>query len=209
MPESSAAVAGTKRKRPPTFAHLPRQTAKKYKKGWVEKAKIKSKWKAQKRKEDLAVKTKLEIPVYDDDKGDIREGDEDEEASSDTAEDLQGASPLPTAPHIHPSRAHIHPNLPVKHAKAEPSPESRPDKKRRKSKEESEEADQAPSVRELMREAYSRSSLHTFKSDPLKKGGEGGGGRGRGRGQGERGRGQPNMKLRMNAMLAKIKQDYA
>ncbi|KAJ3503973.1 hypothetical protein NLJ89_g8189 [Agrocybe chaxingu] len=207
MPESSAAAAAsTKRKKPPTFAHLPRQTAKKYKKGWVEKAKIKSKWKAQKRKEDLVSKTKLKIPVYDNDKDDIREGDEDEGTSSDAAKDLQGPSPRPAASHIHPSRAHIHPHLPVKHAKSEASPESKPNKKQRKPKDESEEADQAPSVRELMREAYSRSTLHTFKSDPLRRRGEGGGSRGRG--QSMRGRGQPNMKLRMNAMLAKIKQDY-
>ena len=54
-------------------------------------------------------------------------------------------------------------------------------------------------VRELMREAYSKSTLHTFKSDPLKKRAL----------KGEVGKGQPNMKLRMNALLAKIKRDCA
>jgi hypothetical protein len=56
-------------------------------------------------------------------------------------------------------------------------------------------------VRDLTRTAYARESLHTFKADPL--------GRhpGRGRhGQGK-GRGQPNMKLRMSALLEKIKMD--
>jgi len=49
-------------------------------------------------------------------------------------------------------------------------------------------------VRDLTRTAYARESLHTFKA-----------GRGR-HGQGK-GRGQPNMKLRMNALLEKIKMD--
>ncbi|EPQ58179.1 hypothetical protein GLOTRDRAFT_91673 [Gloeophyllum trabeum ATCC 11539] len=39
-----------KRKRPPTFQHLPENRAKKLKKAWVETQKIKSKWKAEKRK---------------------------------------------------------------------------------------------------------------------------------------------------------------
>nr|VWO98834.1 Uncharacterized protein [Ganoderma boninense] len=42
-----------KRKKPPTFQHLPAQRAKKLKRSWVEVQKIKSKWKAQKRKEGL------------------------------------------------------------------------------------------------------------------------------------------------------------
>ncbi|KIM87019.1 hypothetical protein PILCRDRAFT_95910 [Piloderma croceum F 1598] len=70
-------------------------------------------------------------------------------------------------------------------------------------------------VRDMTREAYSRASLHTYKSDPLHRNrGRGGSSRGDkatystagGRGQG---RGQPNMKLRMGAMLEKIKRDYS
>lgn len=61
-------------------------------------------------------------------------------------------------------------------------------------------------VRDLTRQAYSRENLHTVKSDPLGRhpgrGRSSQGGRGRGRG-----RGQPNMKLRMNALLEKIKMD--
>ena len=68
------------------------------------------------------------------------------------------------------------------------------------------------SLRDLTKEAYSWTSLHNYKSNPLN------GGRGRGRGcgkssqrvlRGGRGHGQPNMKLRMGAMLEKIKRDYA
>jgi len=64
------------------------------------------------------------------------------------------------------------------------------------------------SLRDLFRKAYSKESLHTYKSDPLKKRR---GGRQQGTGQranAAASRGQPNMKLRMNAMLEKIKQDY-
>lgn len=75
-----------------------------------------------------------------------------------------------------------------------------------------EEEDKKPSLRELQNQAYSRSSLHTFKSGSHKQHGGGARGsydRGRGRGGRGRGRGQPDMRLRMNAMLEKIKQDYA
>ena len=62
--------------------------------------------------------------------------------------------------------------------------------------------DASVDLRELARKAYSRESLHTYKSDTLKR-----------RAHGEYtkkggGRGQPNMKLRMNLMLEKIKRDY-
>jgi hypothetical protein len=56
-------------------------------------------------------------------------------------------------------------------------------------------------VRDLTRAAYARESLHTFKADPLGRHPN----RGR-HGQGK-GRGQPNMKLRMGALLEKIKMD--
>ncbi|KAF8309830.1 hypothetical protein DL93DRAFT_2099797 [Clavulina sp. PMI_390] len=67
-------------------------------------------------------------------------------------------------------------------------------------------------IRELVKEAYSPSSLHTFKSDPLKKRGNrdasSTSNRGRGGGRGGRGgttgRGQPDMRKRMGALLAQI-----
>jgi len=63
------------------------------------------------------------------------------------------------------------------------------------------------SLRELFRKAYSRESLHTYRADPLHRGKARpsqhlGGTRGTGRGQ-------PDMKLRMNALLEKIKRDVA
>ena len=195
--------------------------AKTLKKAWVEKTKIKSKWKAQKRKEGLESTTRLELPVYDEVeessvRGRLATNDKPDETSG---EDL-GASPQAhsqapraQASHLHPSRAHIHPGIPVRKTALHTTTDSeeKPNKKRKLSKAEGDEAaaSEPPSVRDLMKEAYSRSTLHTFKADPLKRHGQNSSGRGgRGRGRPELGRGQPNMKLRMNAMLAKIKQDY-
>ena len=171
----------------------------------MEKAKIKSKWKAQKKKEGLAIGSKLDLPIYD---GEERDQDNSRSDFGDVqlAVETSGEQPRP---HLHPSRAHIHPDLPVKHSKAR-IPEVPPTKKQKIS--EDSQALEPPSLRELKREAYSQSTLHTFKSDPLKKRDQGkrvGGSRGRGKGLTERGKGQPNMKLRMNVMLEKIKQDFA
>ena len=66
--------------------------------------------------------------------------------------------------------------------------------------------DDAP-LRELFRKAYSRESLHTYKSDPLHRG-KGRPALHRGGTKGTR-RGQPDMKLRMNALLEKIKRGVA
>lgn len=79
------------------------------------------------------------------------------------------------------------------------------------------QTEEKPSLRELQNQAYSRSTLHTFRSHLLhKRHGpdiQGQSDRGRGRGRGiqiarGRGQGQPDMRLRMNAMLEKIKRDY-
>lgn len=90
---------------------------------------------------------------------------------------------------------------------------------------EREKGDKKPTLRDLEEKAYSRKSLHSYKADPLHRRrdavipnserGSRGGGRGRGRGayekraRNETGRGQPNMKYRMEAMLERIKRDYA
>ena len=118
--------------------------AKKLKKDWVEKAKIKSKWKLQKKREDIQTRVlpeETEVPP--------------EPPKRTTTKTITPTTPKPTE---------------------EPK----------------------PNLRELTRQAYSTESLHTFKADPLKQH--------KGRITGEKGRGQPNMKLRMNAMLEKIKQ---
>jgi len=194
-------MTGIKRKRPPTFQHYPVDRAKKLKKAWVEKTKIKSKWKAQKKKEGLSTSSKLDLPVYDEDKTHHDVEDNSRSDSGDDAIEISGEQPHP---HLHPSRAHIHPELPVKHLKAR-IPDLPPTKKH-KIPEEDSQVVEPPSLRKLKREAYSQSTLHTFKSDLLKKRDQSKRDRSRG-GVFERGRGQPNMKLRMNVLLEKIKQE--
>ncbi|PPQ70290.1 hypothetical protein CVT24_000853 [Panaeolus cyanescens] len=183
---------GVKKKKPPTFQHFPANRAKKLKKAWIDKAKIKSKWKAEKRKEGLIERSKLGIA---DDANEDDEKNEPENTHSDHAPSVEPSPPprSKTPPSITtPSQAKN-----MKHGRKD----SRGQKRKR---EQPEETAEPQSLRDLTREAYSRSSLHTFKSHPLKKGKAAGH-----QPHGEKGRGQPNMKLRMNAMLAKIKQDYA
>jgi len=177
----------TKRKKPPSFPHVHPSRgifgfallastnahasffiARKFKKAWVEKAKITSKWKAQKKKEGLMEKAKLEIPQY----GSEERDDTDNPSTS--------------------SRGPAREELPPQGTKTT-----------RQSEEPNSGKHEFGDVRELMREAYSKSTLHTFKSDPLKKRTASAGRKG------EIGKGQPNMKLRMNALLAKIKRDHA
>ena len=174
--------------------------------------KIKSKWKAQKRKEGLAAsRAQLEQLVDAHEEGD--DADEDEEHSnashaSDTGgpkedEESEEESGDETSEDETPS----HPQRTTSSSK-EKLHNSGPSPKAGK-------VDERPSLRELQRKAYSRSSLHTHKSNPLgrHKGAADSRGHGRGRGAprgrgGRGGRGQPDMGLRMKAMLEKIRQDY-
>ncbi|KAG6919927.1 hypothetical protein DXG01_013276 [Tephrocybe rancida] len=196
-----------KRKQPPSFRHLPINRAKKLKQTWVENQKIKSKWKAQKRKEEISTKS-IEDPEQNDEEVELDSGSESEQSEQSEQQDEDKAVeepevPTPKKSTLHPSRAHIHPELAPK--------------KRRRRFAESEPPAEPLSLRELTRQAYSRESLHTFKVGDGQRGSSHGRGRGRrgglsrGRGapRGETGRGQPNMKLRMDAMLEQIKQSMA
>jgi len=190
------------KKKPPTFQHLPAnkgcfyhaeftQTnrciiAKKLKKTWINTKKIKSKWRAEKRKEGLVGgSTSMKERQQHSD-------DELEELSSENSKEDEDKEKVST-----PSRRSTQTHRETNRTGHIP------------------EAQRDDPVRNMMREAYSPSSLHTYKSDPLHRRGRGGGSQ-RGRasrgtnssvgGMG-RGRGQPNMKLRMGAMLEKIKRD--
>ncbi|KAF7304613.1 hypothetical protein MKEN_01175200 [Mycena kentingensis (nom. inval.)] len=140
----------SKRKRPPSFAHHPANRAKKLKSQWVNSQKIKSKWKADKRKHMQEVET----------------------------EEVDEVEDMPVPP--------MQPNSPPSASKA--TKQSEPPRHQQHPR----------SLRDRAREAYSRSSLHTYKSEPSGK---------RQRG-GTTGRGQPNMKLRMGVLLETIKRDY-
>ncbi|KIK59824.1 hypothetical protein GYMLUDRAFT_74278 [Collybiopsis luxurians FD-317 M1] len=145
-------------KKPPNFDRYPAQRAKSLKKAWVQNAKIKSKWKAEKLK--MGVRASAE-------KQDVPDTDVKQHPPASTS--LNPATSKPSTSTVAAS----------------------------------------PDLRELARKAYSRESLHNYKSDPLnrRKGANSNGGDRRGRG-GSRGRGQPNMKLRMDVMLEKIKRDF-
>jgi hypothetical protein len=70
--------------------------------------------------------------------------------------------------------------------------------------------EQREKIRDLTRQAYSRQTLHTFKSNSSKKTASRSlekSNDSKDRREGVTGRGQPNMKLRMNALLEKIKMD--
>ncbi|KXN82581.1 hypothetical protein AN958_02432 [Leucoagaricus sp. SymC.cos] len=125
---------GHKRKRPPTFQHYPTKRAKKLKKAWVETAKIKSKWRAQKRREGIE-SLRVGIPPQE---------------REDPRRDVDSADNKSEKRHL----ARDKNNTDTKNAAGN--------------------VDDKPSLRALFQKA-----------------------------------GQPNMRLRMNAMLEKIKRDFS
>ncbi|KZT09476.1 uncharacterized protein LAESUDRAFT_646696 [Laetiporus sulphureus 93-53] len=208
---------GTKKRKPPTFRHLPVNRAKKLKQSWVEVQKVKSQWKAQKRKEGIITKGRqLEELVANEQEviSDLEEGDDELRQDSGSAAE-SGAEER--------SRNEEDGNEGDSAEASEDASSPRmkpPSAKETRTKESTEE--KKPTLRDLQRQAYSRTSLHTHKSDPLhsrrgadasrgtSSGGRGRGQeRGRGRGRGASLRGQPDMRLRMNALLEKIKRDFA
>lgn len=200
--------------------------------------KIKSKWKAQKRREGLvASRHQLERRVGADQPNDRESGedpevDEEKELSPGSSDgSLGGAASKKGGDEAVDSESEglsEDETSGTPHAKSAFSKRSAPPKSARNGPQKP--PDEQPSLRDLQRMAYSPASLHTHKSDPLHRhrgaassrgrGGRGGDrGRGRGGGRGGeprgrggvqrgRGRGQPDMGLRMKAMLEKIKQDF-
>ncbi|KAG9318726.1 hypothetical protein JVU11DRAFT_825 [Chiua virens] len=157
------AVTEGKKKKPPSFHFLPKTRAKQLKKSWVEDRKIRSKWKAQKKREGLSGQPRRPV---DDASEHIRD---DANANSEPE-----ASSTPRDKSITPT--------PVPHHDRQ-------------------------SLRDLRRIAYTANPPRTQKSDsshskrdhhidrsgkPLKHE-----------------NGQPNMKLRMNVLLERIKRDFS
>lgn len=215
-------------------------TAKKLKQTWVEVKKIKSKWKAQKRKEGLVT----QVPTIRDNGGNADEEpaeDSEEEGEhmhdgshSDAAvsedgveddngkaygEDTDGSESLDedmlveeVKPAVPAESSHKAKTLPSRgrgtrgrggdrgyRGRGSGDRGGRGGSRGRGGIPRPSNTEEKPSLRELNNIAYSRSSLHTHTSR---------GDRGRGSSQPRgRGRGQPDMRLRMNAMLEKIKRD--
>ncbi|KAJ8078699.1 hypothetical protein PM082_012982 [Marasmius tenuissimus] len=184
----------TDKKKPPTFNHFPAARAKALKQTWVEKAKIKSKWKAERRKLGLAPAQVDRNPIRNgsEEEADEEEGSQDGQRPSVIEQDEDMPAPKKSLTAFQLRREKHKHSTPQngRGSQSKPQPTQNSD-------------DTSVDLRELARKAYSRESLHTYKSDPLKR-----------RAHGEYtkkggGRGQPNMKLRMNVMLEKIKKDYS
>lgn len=212
-----------------------RPPAKKLKQSWVEAQKIKSNWKAQKRKEGLVHPSRL-IPPSGDDGGENEmsgnEGMNGDRLESEKEDGVRGsAARQPDSKDASDHSSESEDDSENKSDGVRQSPEpGYPTRERnsrgrgakgrggsmRNDKQKDEDAGKEPSLRDLHKLAYSRSSLHTFKSSRGHRGLANAGkadGRGRGTGRGfqgsrGRGRGQPDMRLRMNAMLEKIKRDF-
>ncbi|KAH9856940.1 hypothetical protein C2E23DRAFT_365958 [Lenzites betulinus] len=205
---------GVKRKKPPTFQHLPIDRAKKLKQSWVEVQKIKSKWKAQKRKEGLVGSRPQLEQMLDAQEDPVDESDEDkDDAATSRSSSADSASEDDEDGESEEESADEHPTPSSSKPPAVPARQLN-HQQRRRAKKEQPEAEL--SLRELQNKAYSKASLHTHKSHPLNRHkapavSRGRGGRGGGRGSSSRGaprgqgRGQPDMGLRMKAMLEKIK----
>lgn len=178
--------------KPPTALILPLLLAAKAKRAWVEKVKLRSQWSKQKRKLPLDTQNGLDEDNETSAAINAKEQENDDEARSESSVKNKQYSgnkgPFKPQPKRRPRQV----SAPV-------VPERRQMKPRT-----GKAVQESQKLRDLTRQAYSRDTLHTFKSDPLKrrKGHGGEGGRG-----GATGKGQPNMKLRMNALLEKIKMD--
>lgn len=194
--------------------------AKKLKKSWVEVQKIKSQWKAQKRREGIVSKRPRKgQDEYDASRSAVdstegsSDGDENDDAiqttrrSSSSVKHGQGSLDRENPRRIstnepHEKQGEVGGSTPTSHrsSQREDLPETS-----------SQSAEPGPSLRELNNTAYSRASLHHFKSHNRNRI-QTGRGQSRGGGDGTRshrgkGRGQPDMRLRMNAVLEKIKRD--
>ncbi|KAK0503120.1 hypothetical protein EDD18DRAFT_619474 [Armillaria luteobubalina] len=122
------AEGSLKRKRPPTFPHHPAARAKKLKQDWIVKAKIKSKWKAEKRKMAAASAG---------DYKDMQDVGSDSSAPSNTQEDS----------------TEYRPPSPV------PPPRTKPIAQKATVPEQTTSSQPPISVREMKRNAYSKSVL--------------------------------------------------
>ncbi|PVG02805.1 hypothetical protein CPB86DRAFT_870176 [Serendipita vermifera] len=175
-----------RKRKPPKFQHLPAPQAIKAKQAWVKKVKLRSQWSKEKRK--------LLTDHQDGGEGaaeDTLDHETDEEMKEKDSNSLLENSQEKSQKQQRQAPVHYPSN-------SRPAPENDKLKQQREK------------IRDLTRQAYSRQTLHTFKSNSSKKTASRDQGRSEnssGRLGGVTGRGQPNMKLRMNALLEKIKLD--
>ncbi|KDQ07922.1 hypothetical protein BOTBODRAFT_180271 [Botryobasidium botryosum FD-172 SS1] len=209
---ANATPLGRPRTGPPKFQHLPLAQARKLKKDWVEKKKIKSAYKAEKRRAGNGVVASAEVATgegrnNEEVHGDIAEQKSgvDDESGDDDKEHISPPRKQPPVSKLPPKEPH-----PAWRKPHNPSSSSKHPSPNVATKDQDAEREKRIQLRNLTREAYSQDSLHNYKSDPLGRrrkhqqdtnsGGKGG------REQG-RGRGQPDMKKRMGVLLARLQMD--
>ncbi|KAI9466128.1 hypothetical protein BJY52DRAFT_327245 [Lactarius psammicola] len=182
------------KRKTPSFRHLPQERAKKLKKEWVIKQKIKSKWRLQKRREGIIsqsdTSTQPPQPSSLREERSVSEDDTRIDENGDEVQQISDDEPVPSAS--------IQQNKQRPHEQKKDAPNI------------------GSSLRELHKQAYSPAALHHYKSRPLrhpksrtarnevsfqKREASIGAPK-----HGRRG-GQPNMRLRMTAMLEKIRRD--
>ncbi|THH07216.1 hypothetical protein EW146_g9387 [Bondarzewia mesenterica] len=148
MAPVAASAPDEKRKKPPTFQHLPEQRAKKLKKLWVEKQKIKSKWKAEKRKEGIVTRRDA-AGLAKEEIAEVHEGGSEEDEKQEPRQPVKRKLGEDDATDGE------------RDSSTDSNPASSAREKRRKdSQKDTDEELEKPSLRELQKQAYSRSSLH-------------------------------------------------
>lgn len=196
------------RGRMPNFGHLDPHQAKKRKKQWLTTQKIKASYRAEKRRMGLT-----KVPASPG-TGEAHDRAEDEVAKTDSSDEEYPDRPSP--------EAGASPEPPITATRR--TREARPGAVSKKDGKDTASAQPTPSLRELARDAYSPASLHTHKSNPLRRQPQGknnsrpqangpsnragNGGRGAPDRGPARGRGQPNMAKRMGVLLEKIKRAH-
>ncbi|RPD80123.1 hypothetical protein L226DRAFT_557381 [Lentinus tigrinus ALCF2SS1-7] len=154
---------GVKRKKPPTFQHLPAERAKKLKRSWVEVQKIKSKWKAQKRKEGLvAPRAQLDLVTDADEDKDAR--DSREQGSEEDVGSISGPSDVDEGSESGEDSEEESGDESAESSSGDEAPpkastSSQVRKHKGVSRKNTDEQQQ-PSLRDLQRMAYSKEALH-------------------------------------------------
>ncbi|KAF7440380.1 hypothetical protein PC9H_000724 [Pleurotus ostreatus] len=181
--------SGAKKKRPPTFQHFPEKRARALKKTWVETAKIKSQWKAEKRKANLLGAAR---PAQDD----VEEDGNDSEVQDDLADSQVTSNQSKRDPQTFIAEAIPHRDsqpsgsmsLPKRNKSSHSHPQTHP-RQGSSSHSSAQKPPKAPAPHPSNRQATGRTKQKpTFTHTR---------------------HGQPNMGLRMGAMLEKIKKDFA
>ncbi|KAG8933545.1 hypothetical protein FRC02_011656 [Tulasnella sp. 418] len=192
-----------RRRKPPTFPHHHPALAKKLKQSWVEKKKVQRSYKLLKRRDryhgtgaNMAGDGALDAGWP---RRDVAHEGSDDDQDSDESDHVPTKRQKVDAPQPQSSR---------RKGEQRDMEQTKPTSSEKGNQEKDQESDRK-SISQLVKNAYAPSNLHTFKSDPMHRRNHAADTKhGKGRPAAtntSRGRGQPNMKLRMGALLEQIK----